>query len=59
LACFDGESLWVKAIDIVRPCLLRDHNRDTRCRRLRRRLGRIGLRRRGRCGPTSTRGQRK
>ncbi len=29
LACFESERLWVKAIDIVRPCLLRDHDRST------------------------------
>jgi hypothetical protein len=38
LTGFDGEGLWVKAIDVVRPCLLRDRHRGrrARCRRLRR-----------------------
>lgn len=27
LTCFDGEGLWVKGVDIVRACLLRDRHR--------------------------------
>jgi hypothetical protein len=27
LTCFDSEGLRIKAIDVVRPCLLRDHDR--------------------------------